>query len=91
MRCDKIEPIMSNEKLLPTRNERDEHFSQMDNIFDKVKVSAIVGLAFTGASMVFPPALPGAVVAAGEVGRQVLTMNLEFIKYHHKYPGVLKK
>ncbi len=82
---------MSKEALLPTREEWDEHQSRLENTFDKVKVSAATGLAFTGASMVFPPALPGAVVTAAETGRQAVKMNLEIIKFHRKYPGLDKK
>ena len=82
---------MSSEKILPTREERDEHFSGEDNAFDRAKVSFAVGATFAAVSIVFAPALPGLLVAALETGRQALKMDSEDTEYHRKYPGLDEK
>jgi len=59
-----------------------EHFKNLNNNWKKVKIASGITLGFTAASLVFPPAIAGAVVSAVETGRQAIKLNLEVIRFH---------
>ena len=85
MRGDIIKAIMPRERRLPTEEERKGYNRRLDNTLSKSKIAAETTVAFAAASIAFPIALPGAVVAAGETARQTIKLSSEVIRFHRKY------
>lgn len=91
MMGDTLEPTMSREKLLPTREQGKDYQKRLDSTSDKMKIASGATVVFTAAAAVFPPALGGTVVTMTEMARQGIKLNMEVMKHHQKYPGLDKK
>ena len=76
---------MQSERRLPTEEERNEYNQRLDNTLRKSRIAAETTIAFAAASIAFPPALPGAVVTAGETLRQTIKLSSDAIQFHRKY------
>ena len=70
---------------LPGGEQNHSHVDKVDEHWNKVKISGVLGIAFAAGGIIFAPSLAGAAVMSGEMVRQLILEAVEANKVANKF------